>query len=130
GDFRGVLGHVKAGADMALCAQVVDLVGANVAQDLVERAGVVQITINKVKAGVLNVRVLVDVVDATGVEGAGTADDAVDVVVFAQQKLGKVGAILARNAGDQGFLTHFFSAESTNFKVWSGTPRQIDSPGA
>ena len=48
------------------------------------------------------VRVLVEVVDAVGVEEGRAALDAVDDVALVQQELGEVGAVLAGDAGDEG----------------------------
>lgn len=56
------------------------------------------------EARVGNVRVLVDVVNPLGVEQRGTALDAVDFVALFQQKLCKVGAVLAGDAGDECFF--------------------------
>jgi len=47
------------------------------------------------------VRVLVEVVDALGVERRGAALQAVDFVTFGKQEFRQVGAILAGNSGDQ-----------------------------
>jgi hypothetical protein len=53
------------------------------------------------------VRVLVDVIDAFGVEGRGPALDAVHGVALFQQEFRQVGAVLAGDAGNQGgFLGH------------------------
>ena len=46
-------------------------------------------------------RIFIDGIDATRIEGAGPADDAVDVVALRQQKLRKIRPILARNPGNQ-----------------------------
>tara|TARA_B110000908_G_C10055785_1_gene358309 strand:- start:156 stop:311 length:156 start_codon:yes stop_codon:yes gene_type:complete len=46
------------------------------------------------------VPVLVDVVDATRVERRGAANDAVHDIPLGEEKLGKVGAILAGDSGD------------------------------
>ena len=54
------------------------------------------------EVGVINVRVLVDVVDPLGIERAGPALDAVDEVAFVKQKFGQVRAVLAGDAGDEG----------------------------
>jgi hypothetical protein len=56
------------------------------------------------KTHAYRVSVAIDVVDATGVEGGGSSDDAVDLVALLQEQLGEVGAVLARNAGDEGSL--------------------------
>jgi hypothetical protein len=42
------------------------------------------------KADAVEVGVLVEVIDAAGVEGAGAADDAVDFVAFIEEEIGKV----------------------------------------
>jgi hypothetical protein len=54
---------------------------------------------------VFDVRVLVDVVNALGVEAAGAAFDAVNDVAFFKQKFRKVRAVLA---GDAGYQCHFW----------------------
>jgi hypothetical protein len=40
-------------------------------------------------------------VDALGVEARGAADDAVHLVPLAEEELGEVGAVLARDSGDE-----------------------------
>jgi len=48
----------------------------------------------------MRVQVLVQVVDAVGVEQAGAALDAVHLVALVQQQFGQVGAVLAGDEGD------------------------------
>ena len=55
------------------------------------------------QAAVGFVRVLVEVIDTVG-EQAGTALDAVHLVAFVQEEFGQVGAVLAGDAGDEGFI--------------------------
>ena len=50
------------------------------------------------------VRVLVDRVEPAGVEAAGAADNAVDLVAFAEQELGEIRAVLAGDAGEEGLF--------------------------
>jgi len=59
----------------------------------------------------------VQVVDAVGVEQRGAALDAVDFVALAQQKFGEVGAVLAGDAGDEGFFGHV-QRLTTKLEVW------------
>jgi hypothetical protein len=87
---------------MALRPQVVHLVGLHLLDDAGQVAGVAQITVVQFEAGIVNVRVLVDVVHPLGVEAAGTALDAVHDVAFVQQKFSQVAAVLAGDAGDEG----------------------------
>ena len=84
----GVLGHVKADAHMRLGCQVVNLLRANVVDHVQERIGsgdiaVVQVEMHRLAVGV---RVMVEVVDAARVEGAGAADEAVNLVTLPQQQ--------------------------------------------
>jgi hypothetical protein len=58
------------------------------------------------KLAVVDVRVLVQVVDAVGVEHAGAALDAVHLVALLQQEFGQVGAVLAGDAGDHARFTY------------------------
>jgi len=60
------------------------------------------------------VRVLVEVVDAVGVEQRTAALDAVDFVAFVEQEFSQIGAVLAGNAGDEGF----FLRVSSLFSLW------------
>ncbi len=55
---------------------------------------------------VADVRVLVDVVDALGIEQRGAALDAVHLVTLLEQEFRKVRTILASHAGNQSFLHH------------------------
>ena len=68
--------------------------------DAGEVAAVGEVAVVQLEAGVVDVGVLVDVVNALGVEGAGAALDAVDGVAFFQEELGEVRAVLAGDAGD------------------------------
>lgn len=56
--------------------------------------------------GVGSVGILVDVVDALGVERRGAAFDAVNLVALFEEKFCKVGTILASYARDQCSLCH------------------------
>ena len=50
------------------------------------------------------VRVTVEMIDTTGVEGARTPDQAVYFIAFEEEKLGKIGTVLAGDACDKSFL--------------------------
>ena len=100
----GVLGRLEAHLDMALRAEVVDLVGLDVTQEIDERRGVCQIAVVQEQAPALDMRVLVDPVEPLGVEARRAADDPVHLVALAEQQLGEVGAVLACDAGDQRAL--------------------------
>jgi hypothetical protein len=93
---------------VALRAQIVDLVRPDGANRAVERAGVVQIAVEEPQPVVRDVGVLVDPIEPLGVERAGTADHAVDLVALFEQQLRQVRTVLAGDAGDEGAF-HFFS---------------------
>jgi hypothetical protein len=52
----------------------------------------------EMKPDLRSMRVMVDMINAIGVESAGTADKPVNLVAFVQKKLCQVTAILACNA--------------------------------
>ena len=94
-------GWWKHDGDVALGAEVVDLVGLHLFEDAAEAGAVAEVAVVEDHAGVGVVGVGVEVVDAVGVEGAGAADDAVDFVAFGEQEFGEVGAVLPGDAGDE-----------------------------
>ena len=59
------------------------------------------------EAPVLLVRVLVEVIDAVGIEQGGAALDAMHIVALVEEELGQIGAVLSGDAGNQCcFLGH------------------------
>ncbi len=54
----------------------------------------------QLEVGVLDMRVLVDVINTVGIERTGSALDTVAGIAFFQQKFGKVGAVLTGDPGD------------------------------
>jgi len=91
---------------VALRSQIVDLVGLHLLDDADEAGAVRQVTVMQDEFAVGLMRVLVEMIDAIGVEQRGAALDAVDFVAFAQQEFGEIGAVLPGNAGDERFLGH------------------------
>ena len=49
-------------------------------------------------------RILIKVIDAAGIECGGATYDPVNFIAFLEEKLRKIGTILARDARDQRFL--------------------------
>ena len=139
GHVPGVLGHVEAHPDMALGAEMVDLVGSDLLEEVGERAGYGQIAVVEIDPRLGVVEVLVEMVDPVGVEGAGPADESVDLVPLAEQELGEVGAVLARDAGDERFF-HFNRSFSLFFQCGGdaalllgaevGVHREAEDPAA
>jgi hypothetical protein len=48
--------------------------------------------------------VLIDMIDSIGVEGAGPADNSMELVAFAEEQLGQVATVLACNPGYKSFF--------------------------
>lgn len=48
-------------------------------------------------------RILVEMVDSLGVEGRSATDDAVNLIAFVEQKLGKVRAVLPGDSSNERF---------------------------
>jgi hypothetical protein len=80
--------------------QVIHLRRLHLFQDLAQGGAIGEIPIVEKQPGVGIVGIHIDVVDAVGIEGAGAAENAVDFIVFLQQQLGQVRAILAGDAGN------------------------------
>jgi hypothetical protein len=55
------------------------------------------------QSSLLLVRIRIDVIEAICIKGRGPTDDAMNLVPFGKQELGKVGTILTGDAGDEGF---------------------------
>ena len=105
-NLGAVLRNVEADADVGLRAQIVYLVRLHIAKDLVERAGIVQVTVDEVQPLSLTVRVLVKVAESFGVEGAGAADYSVDVVPLAKEQFRQITTVLACDSGNQSSFSH------------------------
>ena len=106
GDVGGVLGHVETHPDVALRAEVVDLVGLQAVDELVDRHRVRQVPVMQEHVRLAVVRVLINGVEPFGVESGGATDQAVDFIAFAQKKFGKVRAVLSGDARDECFFRH------------------------
>ncbi len=105
GDVGGRFGGAEADADVALGGEVVDLGGADLADEGDERARFAEVAELEVEVGPQVVADGgADLVEAPGVDGGGAAGHAVDFVALVEEELGEVGAVLARDAGDEGDL--------------------------
>ena len=86
---------------MALRPEVVDLIGLHFLYDTDQVGRVGQVAVVQEEPDVFFVRILVEMIDALGVEEAAASFDAVDFVVFAKQQLGQVRSVLPGNASNQ-----------------------------
>ena len=95
---------------MALCCEVIDLVGLGLLDDADERTGVGHIAIVQVECPttlhVAHPLLEVKVLDTLRVEGRGASDDTMDFVALLDEELCEEGAVLARYPGDECDLIH------------------------
>lgn len=104
GDVGGVFGDIEANADVALRAEMIDLVGLQTVEELDQVRGIAQVAVVKEKTYAGEMGVAEEMVDARGVERARPPDDSVDFVAFGEEQFGEVRAVLAGDAGDEGFF--------------------------
>ena len=97
----GVFRRVETHLDVAHGREVVNLIRLHFLDDADEVRAVGQVTVVQLQPNIGVMRVLVEVVDAVGIEQRSSAFDAVDLVPFFQQQLRQVCAVLPRNACHQ-----------------------------
>ena len=96
------LGNVEADLDVALRAEVVDLVGFHLAKEAVDRRGVGQVAVVE-EAGQ---PCIAQVVDASAMERAHPPDHSVHLVPLLQKEVGEIRPVLARDSSDESFGGH------------------------
>ena len=108
-DIGGELRHIETDLDVALGGEVVNFIGADLADDREDAHRIAEVAVMQVEVGVA-----FQMGDALSVIDRRTADDAVDIVAFFQQELRQIAAVLAGDTGDEcffhnciSFLPHF-----------------------
>ena len=92
---------------MRLGRQVVKLIRLGFLNDADQVGRVGQVSVMQDEVSVINMRILIEVVDAARVEAGAAAFDAMNGVALLQQQLCKVGSILSGDAGDEcGLFSH------------------------
>jgi hypothetical protein len=84
---------------MALGGKVVYLVGLHLLDDADQTGGVCQVPVVKNEVTVGLVRILVQVIDAVGIEQGSAPFDAVDNLAFIYEQFREVGPVLSGDAG-------------------------------
>ena len=84
---------------MTLCRQVVDLVGLDIQDQVVQAVAIGEVPVVQNQLVTIFMVVAVEMIDPLRIKRARPPDQSVDFVVLLQKQLGKVGAILARDAG-------------------------------
>jgi hypothetical protein len=120
---------------MALRREIVDLGRLGFLDDADQIGAVRHVSIMQMETGALDMRILVDVLDARGVERRRASLDAMDDIALLEQQLGKVGAILPGNTGDQrNFIGHRQRSPKRSLQaLWAHSPhpaRDLIGPSA
>ena len=100
----GVFGGLEAHLHVALRGEIVDLVGLRFLHDADQVGRIGHVAIVQDKLLVRLVRVLIEMLDAAGVERRRAPLDAVDGVALVEQQFGKIRPVLPGDAGDEGHL--------------------------
>ena len=89
---------------MTLRRQVINLVGLNLGDERGSRDGIRQITVMQKQSCVAPMWIFIDRLEPLGVERRRPSNQPVNFIAFAEQKLSQIRAVLASNAGDEGFF--------------------------
>jgi hypothetical protein len=114
---------------VALGAEVVDLVGLELVDELHEPARLRQVAVVHEQLHAALVRIAVEMVDPVGVEARRAADDPVDLVALLEQLLGEVRPVLAADPRDHRLLHARQTlapgpgARTRIFVTWNDMPR-------
>ena len=87
---------------MALGAEVVTFIRLHVLDDSDQVGAVGEVAVVEHQPRVAFVRVLIQVINSTGVEAARTPLDPMHLIALLQQKLREITTVLAGDASDQG----------------------------
>ena len=83
---------------------MVDFIRPDAVDEARQVQRIAEVSVVEKKADAIDVRVLVKVIDARGIESGRTADDAVDFVSFFEKQVGEVASVLSRDSCNKGFL--------------------------
>ena len=89
---------------MALRRQIVDLLRLHLLHDAHQAGGVGEIPIVQDEPAILFVRILIEMIDAVGVEERSAPLDAMHLVALVEKEFRKIGAVLPGNSGNQSSL--------------------------
>ena len=102
-------GRLERDQHVRLSREIVDLVGLRLLHDANDVGGVGHIAVMQVEGNALLVRIVIEVVDARGVERGRSAFHAVNSITLGEQQLGQISAVLTGRAGDQRYFPWCFS---------------------
>jgi hypothetical protein len=99
-DIGGVVRRIEADGHVALRGEVIDLVGLGLFHQAGQHRGVGHVAMMQRQQSLGFRAGRQEVLDPRGVAAGGASHQAVDDVALGQQQFCKIGAVLARNAGD------------------------------
>ena len=99
-----VLGNVKGNSNVTLRTQVVNLIRLQLIEQLHQLYGIRQVAVMKKQIRVIHQGILVEMIQATGIEGGCAPHDAMYLVSLLQEKLCKIRTILTCDSGNQRLL--------------------------
>ena len=98
----GVFRTLKTHSHMALGTEVIDLIGLHLLNDPDQVGAIGEVAVVENQAGISFMRVLVEVINSTGIETARAALESMHLVTLLQQQLRQVAAVLPGDTGNQG----------------------------
>jgi hypothetical protein len=91
---------------VALRSQVIDFIGLHRLEDPQHAGGIGHVAVMQDEAAASDVRILVQVIDALGVEERRAPLHAMDDVSLVEQELGQIRAVLAGDSSNQCGAAH------------------------
>ncbi len=105
----GVFRHLERDFDVALRAEIVDLVRLDRLEHAAQRRAVGKIAVMEGELFARDVGIVIEMVDAVGVEQTRPPHQAVHLIALLQQEFAQIGAVLAGDAGNQCAFCHVTS---------------------
>ena len=86
---------------MALRTEMINFFGPDIIDDVGDEACIGQVAVVQEESRGTVMRIHIDVVDSLRVERAGSANDAVDFIVFRKKQFCQIRAVLTCDAGNE-----------------------------
>src|SRR5581483_5364655 len=99
-----VLRLLERHCDVRLRGKVVQLVRLHLLHHVQQARRIRHVAVMQDQLAIAGVRILIQIVDAIGVEQGRPALDPVDLIALADEEFREIGAVLAGDAGDEGFF--------------------------
>ena len=129
----GIFRAFETDADMALGGEVVDLGRPDLLHQPDQIGRIRHVAIVQQERHVAGMRILIEMVDARGVERGRPPLDAMHGVAEAEQIFGEIGAVLPGNAGEERhapfrILNRHLTPTTRQYRPWKTAQTVIDRP--